>query len=193
MTPAMAISFCGLRRGAGRLRLGLHLERGGGVDDPACCAASPRYLSSGWPETKKPSTSFSFCRRGVSSQSARWGARRACGRAAGWSSKMPKRPCWPAASSRCDFCARSMALSAAAMSCGAASEGVHGAGLDERLEHALVQQAEIDLLAELPDTRRSCWPCRPSSFARGEDGFDGVVADVLDGGETEADGVAVRR
>ena len=31
------------------------------------------YLSSGWPETKKPSTSFSLASRSLSSQSATWG------------------------------------------------------------------------------------------------------------------------
>ena len=34
---------------------------------------------------------------------------------------------------------------------GAAAEGVHRAGLDQRLQHALVQQAQVDLLAELPE------------------------------------------
>ena len=35
-------------------------------------------------------------------------------------------------------------------------------------------------------------PCRGELLARGEDGVDGVAAHVLDGGEPEADGVAVR-
>ena len=45
-----------------------------------------RYLSSGWPETKKPSTSFSFCRRVCSSHSATLGSASSLLPAAGWTS-----------------------------------------------------------------------------------------------------------
>ena len=42
---------------------------------------------------------------------------------------------------------------------GAATEGVHGAGLDEGLEDALVQQAEVDLFAELIEAGEARLPC----------------------------------
>ena len=72
---------------------------------------------------------------------------------------------------------------------GAAAEGVHGAGLDEGLEDALVEKAEVDLFAELVEAGEARLPCCLQRGARGDDGFDGVVADVFDGGEAEADGL----
>ncbi len=73
----------------------------------------------------------------------------------------------------------------------AATEGVHGAGFDEGFEDALVEQAEVDLFAELPKAGEARLPCCLKCVACGDDGLDGVVADVLDGGETEADGSPV--
>ena len=70
--------------------------------------------------------------------------------------------------------------------CGAGPKAVHGAGLDERLEDALVHQPQVNALAELPKRRERSliWFC-----AGGEDALDGVVADILNGGEAEADGL----
>ena len=41
---------------------------------------------------------------------------------------------------------------------GAAAEGVHRAGLDEGFENAFVQQAKIDLFAELPEAGEAGLP-----------------------------------
>ena len=70
----------------------------------------------------------------------------------------------------------------------ALAQRVERAGLDERLDHALVHHAQIDLLAELPEAVEAA----ADFFARLEDGFDGVAADVLYRGQAEADGLAVR-
>ena len=42
---------------------------------------------------------------------------------------------------------------------GAATEGVHGAGFDEGFEDALVEQAEVDLFAELVEADEALLPC----------------------------------
>src|SRR5579864_6136244 len=68
---------------------------------------------------------------------------------------------------------------------GAAAEGVHGATLNQRFEHSLVEQAEIDVFAELEDRFEAA-----EFLARGDDRFDSVAADVLDSRETEADRLA---
>ena len=65
---------------------------------------------------------------------------------------------------------------------GAAAESIHGAALDQRLQHALVQQPQIYLLAEFVNRAEAA-----QLFACGDDGFDGVVADVLYRGQAEAD------
>ncbi len=70
---------------------------------------------------------------------------------------------------------------------GAGSECIHGSGFVQRFEHALVEAAEIDLFAELPQAREALLPFCSKFGPSGDDRFDGVVADVLDGGEPEAD------
>jgi hypothetical protein len=58
-------------------------------------------------------------------------------------------PMLPSAASFCAFCARSIALSTAFISA-ARAQRVQRAGLDQRLDHALVHHPQVDLLAELP-------------------------------------------
>ncbi len=192
MTPAMEISFCGSSPRRRKVCGSGFISKAVAVSTTFMLRSFSRYLSMGWPETKKPRTSFSFWRRVCSSHSATLGrASSPLWLAEEWmsASKMPKRPCWPAASSRCDFWARSMALSSAAVELRAAAEGVHGSGLDEGLEDALVEEAKVDFFAELPEAGEALLPCCLHCGACGDDGFDGVVADVLDGGEAEADGL----
>ena len=78
--------------------------------------------------------------------------------------RSPKRPCWPAAASRCDFCARSIALSSAAMSCERLPKAVQRAGLDERFEDALVHAGADRLFRRTPRgwrSRASLLPAAP--------------------------------
>ena len=70
----------------------------------------------------------------------------------------------------------------------AAAHGIHGAALDQRFEHALVEQAEVDVFAEFKDRFEAA-----EFLAGGDDRFDRVAADILHGGEAEADRFAVRR
>ena len=71
----------------------------------------------------------------------------------------------------------------------AGAQRVEGAGLDERLDDARIHHAQVDLLAEFPEALEAA-----ADFIAGlDDGFDGVAADVLDRGQAEADGIAVRR
>ncbi len=73
---------------------------------------------------------------------------------------------------------------------GAAAKGVHGSGFDERFEDALVEQAKVNLFAELVEAGEALLPCCLQCGARGDDRFDGVMADVLDCRETEANGLS---
>ena len=118
MTPAMAISFCGSdwpRRKT--LRLGLHLAGGRGVDDFHVAELFAVLVERVAGDEEAEDLLF-VLEAGVLVPVGGGGrASSACVEAAGpSSSKMPKRPCWPAAASRCDFWARSMALSRAAQS-----------------------------------------------------------------------------
>ena len=70
----------------------------------------------------------------------------------------------------------------------ASAKLVHGAALDQRLNHALVEQAQIDFFAELEDRGEPA-----QFFARRDDGLDGIVADILHRGQAEADRLAMRR
>ena len=67
-----------------------------------------------------------------------------------------------------------------------AFERIHGAGLDQALDHAPVHGAEIDALAEID---RSIEAARPP--ARHDDGFDRGRAHVLDRAQAEADAASV--
>jgi hypothetical protein len=75
----------------------------------------------------------------------------------------------------------------------ALAEAVQRACLAEAFEHTLVHQAQVDRFAELPQRGEARLSLCCELFARGEDAFDGVVADVLDGCETEANAVACGR
>ena len=70
---------------------------------------------------------------------------------------------------------------------GAAAQSIHGAALDQRFQHAFVQQAQVDLLAEFVDGTVAA-----ELLASGNDRLDGVVADVLHRGQTKANRAAVR-
>ena len=105
---------------------------------------------------------------------------------------MPKSPAWPAATSRCVFCARSMVLSTAASSCA------------RRPNESSAPALTSDSMTRLFSSRRSIFsqnswkdaklfPSCSELRARGQDRFDGVAPDVLDGREAEADRVSVRR
>ena len=67
----------------------------------------------------------------------------------------------------------------------ALAHGVKRARFDQRLNHALVHYAQVNLFAELPETLEA-----PACFlASIQNGFDGVAAYVLYCRETEADGL----
>ena len=70
----------------------------------------------------------------------------------------------------------------------AASQRIHGAALDERLNDPLVEQVQIDLLAELEDRREFT-----DRLARRHDRLDCVVTHILHGSQAEADRFSMRR
>ena len=82
----------------------------------AHCASSERKRSSGWPEMKKPSDSFSNASRSASGQGGTSGIRSRAASAAAGASSIPNRLDWPASRSRWRFCPASMARSIAAKS-----------------------------------------------------------------------------
>ena len=67
------------------------------------------------------------------------------------------------------------------------SEGIHRARFDQAFENALVQEARVDVIAELVDRGEA-----PEFRARIENSLDRVFADILDGAESEANGFANR-
>ena len=70
---------------------------------------------------------------------------------------------------------------------GAVAEDVHGAGFDERFDHAFVKQPQVNFFAELKNRSEA------SHFlARRQNRFDGVASHVLHRGQTEANGFVVR-
>ena len=71
---------------------------------------------------------------------------------------MPKSPCWPAAASLLGFLGALHGLVDGGGDLCAAAEGVHGSGFDEGLEDALVEQAKVDLFAELPEAAKPGFP-----------------------------------
>src|ERR1700729_4097456 len=74
---------------------------------------------------------------------------------------------------------------------GASAHRVKRPGLDQRFQHALVQEAQIHLFAELPKSSE-----RASllfKFApRRQDGFDSIAADILDRRQTKPNPIAMR-
>jgi len=151
-----------------------------------------RYLSRGWPETKKPRTSFSFWRRVCSSHSGAAGRASSSGAGVGGAGLVEH-------AEEAVLAGGGVALGLLGafdglVECGedggAGAKGVEGSCLAEGLEDALVHEAEIDFVAELPERCEAFSPPRLQFVSRGEDGVDGVVADVLDGREAEADLVA---
>ncbi len=101
----------------------------------------------------------------------------------------PKSPCWPLVFSRW----RRWARLHGAVNDGEhlrppRSDGIHRAGLDQAFENALVQQARVDVIAELVDRSEA-----PEFGARFENSLHRVFSDVLDGAESESDGFADRR
>src|ERR1035441_4399131 len=69
-----------------------------------------------------------------------------------------------------------------------AVQGVHRPRLDQALDHAPVDAAQIRLFAELVQRRET-----PQLRARLADGFHRRLAEVLDGAHAEADGIAIDR
>ena len=69
-------------------------------------------------------------------------------------------------------------------------EGVHRPGLDQRLQHALVEQPQVHLVAELPQAAEALLPFRAQRLSCGVDRDNRVVADVLDRRQPKADGLA---
>ena len=70
----------------------------------------------------------------------------------------------------------------------AAAEGIHGAALDQRFDHALVEQSQVDVFAELEDGFEAA-----QLLARGNNRFNGIAADILHRGQAEADGLSMWR
>src|ERR1700730_8408842 len=71
---------------------------------------------------------------------------------------------------------------------GAAPQSVHGAAFDQRFQDALVQPPQIQLLAEFVDGAVAT-----KLFTSGDDGLDGVMADILDGCQTKTNSAAIWR
>ena len=130
---------------------GLRSSASATVITPGRLRSFSAYLSSGWPETKNPSTSFSLASRSPSSQSATRADRRRCAPCAGASSKRPKRPVCPCVRVLLRFLRALHRFVDGGEQLPARSHRIERAGLDERLDHALVHHAQIDLLAELPE------------------------------------------
>src|SRR4029077_5740820 len=70
---------------------------------------------------------------------------------------------------------------------GTAPERIHRAALDQRLKHALVKKAKVDVLAELEDRGEAA-----KFFSRGDNRFDGIAADILHRSQSETDVFPVR-
>src|SRR5258708_12175173 len=70
----------------------------------------------------------------------------------------------------------------------ARAKRIHRAGFDEAFEHALVQKAGLDAFTEFVE--RFEFTLAEARFA---DSLGGVLPNILDGRETEADGLANRR
>ena len=79
-----------------------------------------------------------------------------------------------------------MASSRPTSSCAGWPERPQGVDLDERFEDPLVDEAQVHPRAEVGQ-RAELATLRP----RVEDGLDGTLADVLDGQQAEADGIAL--
>ena len=69
-----------------------------------------------------------------------------------------------------------------------ALQRIHRAGLDQAFDHAAIDGAKVDALAEVVDRCE-----RAVLIARRDDGFDGACADILDRAQSEADCIAVGR
>src|ERR1035438_7194045 len=71
----------------------------------------------------------------------------------------------------------------------ACTERIERAGLDERLDDALVHYAQVDFFAELPEALEAA-----ADFLAGlHDGLDCVAADVFHGGKAKSNCLTVRR
>ncbi len=70
----------------------------------------------------------------------------------------------------------------------AIAEVIHGAGLDQRLQHATVQHAQVNFLAELKDGAEAA-----QFFARRYDGLNRVAAHVLHRGQSKTNCIFMRR
>ena len=157
MTPAMAISFSGAwpRR---------PFEGAGFISSAAATSTTPgrlrsfsAYLSSGWPETKKPSTSFSAARRWLSSRSGTLG-RSSCLRAVGRNVEDAKESGLPGRYIALGLLRALHGLVDGGQQLCAAAEGVERASLDQRFNNALVQQAQDRPSRRIPERMRSSCP-----------------------------------
>ena len=77
-----------------------------------------------------------------------------------------------------------MALSSTAISCARRPRESMAPLLIKRFEHALVQQAQVDVLAEFENRFEA-----PKLLARGDDRLNRVAADILHRCQPEANGV----
>ncbi len=70
----------------------------------------------------------------------------------------------------------------------APAERIHGAALDQRLQHPLVQQAQVNVFTELVDRFEL-----PKFLTRCHDRLNGIAADVLHRRQPKADRFSMRR
>ena len=107
---------------------------------------------------------------------------------AGMANRSKSVPC-PAATSRWWRGPASSAASRRASSDAQRPERGHRAGLDQRLDHALVDGVQVDAAAEVVERGERPRVVRGlrAPLARGDDGLDRPLADVLDGDQAEAD------
>ena len=98
------------------------------------------------------------------------------------------KPCCPLSASRCRFWPNLHgAVQHGQQLRALRAQRIKRSGLDQALDNALVQQAQIHILAELHQVVKAA-----QLLPRRQHRFDGRGADVLDGGQAKADGVRRR-
>ena len=177
------------------LRLGLHLARRRRINDLQI-AQLLAVLVHRMPRDKEiqapPSRSASAYARPTPPRSGR-SSSRLLAAAPLSESKIPNSPCWPASLIALRLLRPLHRLVESRRQLRPSAEAVHRSRLDQRLDHALVHQPQIDLLAELPQAGKALLPCLLQRRARGNDRLNRIVPDVLDRSQPKADRVANRR
>ena len=168
MTPAIWISLApSSRRPRWKTTGSGFISQAVAVSTTLMLRSFSRYLSMGWPETKKPRTSFSFWRRVCSSQSG------AVGRASSLRAVLAgpevgvehaEEAVLAGGGVLLRFLGALDGLVEGGEDAGAGAEAVERSGFAEGLEDALVHEAEVDLVRRTPRGWKPCFPAAWSSL-----------------------------